>query len=101
MSPGPPPHHHHPFNPPKIGDPTPLSPPFTLSYTPRCLQDNDWDYGRAGQVFTQLKVGLVGWGVPTQHPPSPPKLGVPSAEPPSSLFSLQVEGKIPDVAFLK
>ncbi|XP_067170906.1 nuclear RNA export factor 1 [Apteryx mantelli] len=40
---------------------------MNLEWSQKCLQDNDWDYGRAGQVFTQLKL----------------------------------EGKIPDVAFLK
>ncbi|KAM8793746.1 nuclear RNA export factor 1 [Eudromia elegans] len=40
---------------------------MNLEWAQKCLQDNDWDYGRAGQVFTQLKL----------------------------------EGKIPDVAFLK
>ncbi|XP_030330321.1 nuclear RNA export factor 1 isoform X1 [Strigops habroptila] len=40
---------------------------MNLEWSQKCLQDNDWDYGRAGQVFTQLKL----------------------------------EGKIPEVAFLK
>uniref|UniRef100_A0A8B9VM75 Nuclear RNA export factor 1 n=1 Tax=Anas zonorhyncha TaxID=75864 RepID=A0A8B9VM75_9AVES len=40
---------------------------MNLEWSQKCLQDNDWDYGQAGQVFTQLKL----------------------------------EGKIPEVAFLK
>ncbi|TRZ07097.1 hypothetical protein HGM15179_020011 [Zosterops borbonicus] len=40
---------------------------MNLECSQKCLQDNDWDYGQAGQVFTQLKL----------------------------------EGKIPEVAFLK
>ncbi|XP_064904198.1 nuclear RNA export factor 1-like [Columba livia] len=40
---------------------------MNLEWAHKCLQDNDWDYTRAGQVFTQLKL----------------------------------EGKIPEVAFLK
>ncbi|XP_025070745.1 nuclear RNA export factor 1 [Alligator sinensis] len=40
---------------------------MNLEWSQKCLQDNDWDYSRAAQVFTQLKVTQgppvgVGWG---------------------------------------
>lgn len=56
----------------------------------RCLQDNAWDFNAAARVFTQLKVKkqknlfslLVFFYTNTQ-------------------LSFQIEGKIPDVAFMK
>lgn len=57
----------------------------------RCLQDNAWDFNAAARVFTQLKVekkmSLLFAGLFYTNT--------------QLLLSFQMEGKIPDVAFMK
>lgn len=75
------------------------APHALLLSLPRCLQDNDWDYGQAGQVFTQLKVRFFHHFF-TFFPLFHPIFWGPLVDP-SPPLSFQLEGKIPEVAFLK
>lgn len=67
---------------------------LTIFCSNRCLQDNEWDFNTAAQVFTQLKV--IFFTLTLQHC----TIFVEDLNIHFSFFS-QTEGKIPEVAFIK
>lgn len=66
----------------------------------RCLQDNDWDFDRAAQIFTGLKVRQCPF-LMVDGKSSRTKDHVSCIHLTRVSFLLQAQGKIPDVAFVK